>query len=509
MIIYNAIIMTVRWKLGVVMTIRAKLILSYITMVMIPVILILLVMRLVIPMFISSDPDFPKQGSRQFNMGITVHDQNRSRLFAQLSETAHRHPERFTDLHYLAALEEELTKLVLKTWLVVRIGERIFYISPGFSLAYDSELPEFGSYPQNKQITIGEQKFSLSQFDFLSQPEVAGSVFMFSDLTPLNKLSSNFLSLFIAVTVFVVMVTNGLLTFFISRSIINPLYLLKRAAEQISTGDLDFIITYAKRNELGELANAFESMRSQLKDSLEKQEQYEINRKELISGISHDLKTPITAIKGYVEGIMDGVANTPEKLERYLLTIHRKASQLDRLIDELFLFSKLDLDRMPSHFETVDITSFLQDCLDELRFDLKDKKINLIYLPGAVSPIQVTADPEKLRRVMMNIIDNAIKYMGEEERCGQISINLHDRGEKVMVSMTDNGPGIREEDLPFIFDRFYRSDPARGSAVGGSGLGLAIAKLIITEHGGEIWAESQLGQGATICFTLPKACIPG
>lgn len=489
------------------MSIRAKLILSYIAMVIIPVILILLVMRLIIPMFISSDR-FPKQGSHQFYMGLTVHDQNRSRLYALLSEAAHRHPERFTDLPYLAALEDELEKQVLKTWLVVRIGDRIFYTSPGFSLAYDNELPEFGSHPQNKQITIGDQDFSLSQFDFLSQPEVAGSVFMFSDLTSLNKLSSNFLSLFIAVTVVVVMVTNGLLTFFISRSIIIPLSSLKDAAEQIRTGNLDCTITYGKKNELGQLTASFESLRSQLKESLQKQEQYEINRKELISGISHDLKTPITAVKGYIEGIMDGVANTPEKMNRYLLTIHRKANQLDRLIDELFLFSKLDLDRMPSHFETVNITSFLQDCLDELRFDLEDKKINLIYLPGADSPIQVTADREKLRRVLMNIIDNAVKYAPKEEEYGKIKVSLCSLPEKALIRIGDNGPGIKEEDLPFIFDRFYRSDPARSSAAGGSGLGLAIAKLIIMEHGGEIWAESQLGQGTTICFTLPRAGFP-
>jgi signal transduction histidine kinase len=298
------------------------------------------------------------------------------------------------------------------------------------------------------------------------------------------------------------------LTFFISRSIIKPLSLLKSAAEQIKTGNLDFTITYARRNELGELAATFESMRSQLKDSLEKQEQYEINRKELISGISHDLKTPITAIKGYVEGIMDGVANTPEKMERYIRTIHGKAGQLDKLIDELFLFSKLDLNKTPFNFETVDIKDYLQDFLEELRFDLEGKKTDLVFLADTDSPLQVTADREKLRRVMMNIIDNALKYTGEKAERGQISIRLNDQGERVMVSVADNGPGIKGEDLPFIFDRFYRSDPARSSAAGGSGLGLAIAKLIITEHGGEIWAESRLGQGATICFTLPKTCIP-
>lgn len=491
------------------MSIRAKLILSYIAMVMIPVIMILLVMRLVIPMFISSDLDFPKQGSPRFYMGLTVDDQNRSRLYTLLSETAHHHPERFADLPYLEVLEEGLEKQALKTWLVVRIGEQIFYTSPGFSLAHNDELPEFGSHPQNKKITLGDQNFSLSQFDFVFRPDVAGSVFMFSDLTPLNKMADSFLSLFIIVAVAVVLITNGLLTFFISQSIIRPLYLLKSAAEQIKTGNLDFTITYSKRNELGELAATFESMRSQLKDSLEKQEQYEINRKELISGISHDLKTPITSIKGYVEGIIDGVANTPEKMERYIRTIHCKAGQLDKLVDELFLFSKLDLNKTPFYFETVDIKDYLQDFLEELRFDLEGKKVDLVFLSDTDSPLQVTADREKLRRVMMNIIDNALKYTGERVERGQIKIRLNDQGEKVMVSVVDNGPGIKEEDLPFIFDRFYRSDPARSSAAGGSGLGLAIAKLIITEHGGEIWAESQLGQGTMICFTLPKTCIPG
>jgi len=478
------------------MSIRTKLILSYIAMTLIPVIIILIIMRLMFPLFIKDAQNFVP-GSTRFFVGLTVDDQRQQELHSLFSQTASLRPELFSDPAFLVTLEKELEKQTFKTWMVVRKQDRIIYSSPGFSSVYRKRLPDFGSQTQHKKITLGEKDFTLSQYDFNLEPHVPGSVFTLSDLTPLSRITVTLATLFIVITVVVVMITNGLLTFFISRSIIKPLLSLKNSTEKIKAGDLDFSITYAKKNELGQLAAAFESMRSQLKASLEKQAQYEANRKELITGISHDLKTPLTALKGYVEGIIDGVANTPEKMKHYIHTIRIKANQLDRLTDELFLFSKMDLHKIPFHFQTINLTDFLQDLLDELRFDLEEKKIELHYYNDAPYSLPVKADGEKLRRVVMNIIDNSLKHLAEQEEPGQITIRLSEEADKVMIRIEDNGPGIKADELPFIFDRFYRGDPARGST-DGSGLGLAIAKLIIQEHGGEIWAESEVGQGTAI-----------
>jgi signal transduction histidine kinase len=229
--------------------------------------------------------------------------------------------------------------------------------------------------------------------------------------------------------------------------------------------------------------------------------QYEENRKELISNISHDLKTPITAIKGYVEGIKDGIADTPEKMDRYINTIYSKSCDMDNLINELFLFSKLDLKKVNFDFRSIDITAYLKDCIEELKFDLEKRKINLNY-NHIKKNIDVIADAQKLKRVIMNIIENSIKYMNKDN--GKIDIILSEEEAFTVIEVRDNGKGISNKALPFIFDRFYRGDSYRNTSNGGSGLGLAIAKQIIEEHGGQIWVQSEVNEGTSIFFTLKK-----
>lgn len=300
----------------------------------------------------------------------------------------------------------------------------------------------------------------------------------------------------------IILLTNGAITYFVSRSIIKPLKVLKHGAEQIKDGNLDFKVDTVSRDEIGEVCIAFEEMRKKLKESIELQLQYEENRKELISSISHDLKTPITAIKGYVEGIMDGVANSPEKVDKYVKTIYSKSIDMDKLIDDLFLFSKLDLKKLPFNFERINIKEYFVDCIEEMQIDLQDKGMLLSFNCEIFDNAVVMADREKLKRAVTNIVQNTIKYMDKDN--GQIEIRLNEDSEKIMVQIKDNGQGISEEDLPYVFDRFYRADPSRNRNTGGSGLGLAITKQIIEGHNGGIWIESRLGEGTSIYFTLKK-----
>ncbi|GAA0343188.1 hypothetical protein GCM10008967_37030 [Bacillus carboniphilus] len=215
----------------------------------------------------------------------------------------------------------------------------------------------------------------------------------------------------------------------------------------------------------------------------------------MIASISHDLKTPITSIKGYVEGIQDGVADTPEKMERYIQTIHTKANELDHLIEELFLFSKLDVSAVPFHFEKVDLRTFVQFYIDELKDELERAEVE-VQIQDDGGDFYTKADREHLRRVFANVIQNAVNHLDKDEK--RISIGLVRKSEYVMVSIKDNGKGISEDALPYIFDRFYRADQSRQASTGGSGLGLAIVKRIMEEHGGETWAKSRLGEGTTI-----------
>ena len=201
-----------------------------------------------------------------------------------------------------------------------------------------------------------------------------------------------------------------------SRSIIRPIRKLQKAASMMKDGNLNVDIKAESKDELGQLAQGFEEMRVRLKESIDLQLAYEKNRKELIANISHDLKTPITNIKGYVEGIRDGVANSPQKMERYIQTIYTKAIDLDHMIDQLFLYSKLDLQRLPFHFERITFDQYLSDFVEELRFDVEEMNVEITLNIDKNEKYEVMGDREQIKRVITNIVDNSLKYNDKEEK---------------------------------------------------------------------------------------------
>ena len=243
-------------------------------------------------------------------------------------------------------------------------------------------------------------------------------------------------------------------------------------------------------------------MRKRLKESTEEKILMDKENKELISNISHDLKTPITAVKGYVEGIMDGVADTPEKMDRYVRTIYNKTNEMDHLINELTFYSKIDTNRIPYTFSKLNVEDYFSDCAEELGLEMETRGIELVYANYVEKDVQVIADGEQIRRVIHNIVSNAIKYM--EKPRGIIQIRVKDVGDFIQVEIEDNGKGIAAKDLPNIFDRFYRTDSSRNSSKGGSGIGLSIVRKIIEDHGGKIWVTSKEGIGTEIHFVLRK-----
>ena len=288
----------------------------------------------------------------------------------------------------------------------------------------------------------------------------------------------------------------------IYRSIATPLVKLKKATQNIKEGNLDFVLDVEGNDEFSELCQDFEEMRKRLKESAEEKIILDKENKELISNISHDLKTPITAVKGYVEGIMDGVADTPEKMDRYVKTIYNKTNEMDHLINELTFYSKIDTNRIPYTFSKLNVEDYFSDCAEEVGLELETRGIELVYANYVEDNVQVIADGEQIRRVIHNIISNAIKYMDKPK--GIIQIRIKDVGDFIQVEIEDNGKGIAAKDLPSIFDRFYRTDVSRNSSKGGSGIGLSIVKKILEDHGGKVWATSRLGIGTIMYFVLRK-----
>ena len=305
------------------------------------------------------------------------------------------------------------------------------------------------------------------------------------------------------ISAFVILISVALVVgLWVYRSIAVPLVKLKKATQNIKEGNLDFVLDVEGKDEFSELCQDFEEMRRRLKESTEEKSLIEKENRELISNISHDLKTPITAVKGYVEGIMDGVADTPEKMDRYVRTIYNKTNEMDHLINELTFYSKIDTNRIPYTFSKLNVEDYFEDCSEEVGLELETRGIELVYANYVEKDVMVIADGEQIRRVIHNIISNAIKYMDKPK--GIIQIRIKDVGDFIQIEIEDNGKGIGPKDLPYIFDRFYRTDVSRNSSKGGSGIGLSSVKNILEDHGGKVWATSRLGIGTIMYFVLRK-----
>lgn len=276
---------------------------------------------------------------------------------------------------------------------------------------------------------------------------------------------------------------------------------LKDAAFKISQGELDSIISLDTQDEVDDLAKSLEFLRIKLKEAIRLQHKYDDNRSFLISSISHDLRTPVTTIKGYVEALRDGVANTPEKEKQYLYTIDKKANQINEMIEDLLLYSKLDLNQLPFTFTNVNIIKYLQDGVDEQLHYFEQQQVHFEFKPMLTKPYSVKLDLNRFMRVIQNIWDNAISYNDKDHK--EISMSVRETFTSIVIEIKDNGKGLEETEAEQIFDRFYRNDRAR-QAEHGSGLGLAIAKHIIKEHDGQIWAKGERGKGTSIFISLPK-----
>lgn len=300
----------------------------------------------------------------------------------------------------------------------------------------------------------------------------------------------------------IMLVLAGIVFLWAYETMIKPLNELQKGTRKIKDGDLDFTLESDSSSELGELVRSFEEMRIRLKESQTQKITMDNESRELIRNIAHDLKTPITTIRGYSEGILDGVADTPEKRQKYLKTIHTKAEEMTSLIDELSFYSKVDTNKIPYSFRKLPAKAFFDDCADEIRMELEGKGLCFSYEAPVNEDVKVIADPEQLKKVINNIISNSVKYMDKED--GKISMVLSDTGDFIQCDMKDNGRGVDKQDLIRIYDRFYRTDASRSTSAGGSGIGLSIAKKIIEDHGGSIWASGGNGEGLSQHFILRK-----
>ena len=408
---------------------------------------------------------------------------------------------RMEDIKYLENLEDTLPKS--SAYYIIRKNEQILYTNNAD--AANMLLPDLPVYGEGDSSEgtgyyFTEKNKYVKQYDFRFGDGSPGTLFV---IAKMNSLISKTLlvDMFIAILCILIF-TSLLLSQWIHKGVFSPINELNVAMSKIKEGNFDYMLQTDVKGEMGDLFRNYEDMRLRLKESIEENKLHERQHKELVSNISHDLKTPITAIKGYVEGIMDGVADTPEKVDKYIRTIYNKANDMDKLINELTTYSRVDNNKINYKFLRINVADYFSDCVEEIGLDLESRNISLNYTDLVEPDTMVIADPEQMKKVINNIISNSVKYMNKPH--GEIDIRILDEVDSIRIEIEDNGKGIAQKDLPLIFERFYRTDASRNSAQGGSGIGLSIVKKIVEDHGGYIWATSKEGEGTCIHFVLRK-----
>lgn len=314
--------------------------------------------------------------------------------------------------------------------------------------------------------------------------------------TYILKYIMGFVVLFFAMILFV----NAVLSWWISGNVLSPLKKLSAGTKEIRDGTLDAVIEYDKRDEFGEVCRDFNEMREYLKQSVEQRLEYETRRKELITGISHDLRTPLTSISGYVDGLLDGIASTPKMQERYLKAIKTRARDLERLVDSLSEYNRLENGSIQYHLEPRSMKEFVRQYLEDNRGEADKCRVNTSFeCKGGECMVRI--DEKEFKRILDNLFTNAVRYRKKEQSAVVIRLEQPEDSQMVSIVFSDDGPGVPAESLERIFESFYRVDDSRTRAGEGSGIGLAVVKEIVKGHGGTVHAENR--SGLTIVITIP------
>ncbi|MEW9699569.1 ATP-binding protein [Paenibacillus sp. SI8] len=298
----------------------------------------------------------------------------------------------------------------------------------------------------------------------------------------------------------VLLLISQLFTKRLVKRIMTPINKLTESAKRIEEGDFSKPIVYKGEDEFESVCTSFNQMQVHLKNEQDKNATYEKARTDMISGISHDLRTPLTSVKGYIKGLQDGVASTPEKQKEYLSIAYKKACDMDVLLQRLFYFSKLETGNLPFFPVETDLGKFMKKYALDIQDDLKQKNASISFDKSDGSH-RVQIDTEQMRQVLSNLVENALKYAGAESL--KLSLTVTQANENVVLRFADNGNGVSPEKLPHLFEQFYRGDESRNSKNSdGTGLGLYIVKYIIEAQGGTVAVKND--QGLKFTITLPS-----
>ncbi|MBN2899018.1 MAG: HAMP domain-containing histidine kinase [Clostridia bacterium] len=467
--------------MNIKMTIRKRLIFSYLSLLVIPIVIVIALI------FLISSP--------LIKMPAIERIENMDNIQTEIGDLIQNAVDENGNL---TMIDSEIKALIDTRYI-----KRVIFVNNEDIITYDTSDSETVGYDISKFDELGITISDIEQYIYYGNNPI-GRLIFFPSITIEEALrfllyipvamGILFLGLIIAMIV--------LLSKIISDGISKPLNELNAAAERISNGDLDFEMTYKQDDELGKLCIEFDRMRLKLKESLDKQAKYENSRKLLLASISHDLRTPLTSIKGYIEALQDGIVSDAEAQERYMNIIVAKTNKLNTLIDDLFVYSKMELGEFKIEQIPVPSDFLLEGLLIPKIDEYADAPFEFI-LDRAFPMVMLNVDQKRISQVIDNVIHNASKFT---QTYIKVSVNIQKQYLQLFVE--DDGCGIPKEELPFIFDQFYKVEKSRNSSEQGTGLGLAITKRLVLAHGGKISVKSVEDQGTTFKIELPIAKKP-
>lgn len=292
------------------------------------------------------------------------------------------------------------------------------------------------------------------------------------------------------------LILSSIFIIWILKFFLKPFNQLRVVAQKVGRKEYDFQLDTARKDEIGDTFKAFELMGKSVQS-------YEQSRKELITNISHDLKTPITALKGYITAIQDGLAKSPEKMDKYLMIMNKNVTHLDQLVDDLFLHAKLDVDQVSFDLKPIVFGKYLEYLIDDFQMELEPEAIQIHWNDNDLKNSICMVDSFKMRLVIRNLVENALKHFDKPTKHLSFQLIAHKIEHEIELIIVDNGKGIASSDLETVFERFYRTDSSRNTNIGGTGLGLAICQQIMDKHSGRIFATSKVN-----CYTAIHIILP-
>lgn len=359
---------------------------------------------------------------------------------------------------------------------------------------------------QAKSVTVGNKDVSVIKCSFYEDGEECSIISVSNETrnvlgsqSYLQKYVVPYVWIFGVCAVLIVVLVNACCSRWINSLIIPPMKEIRRGMQKVKSGVLDSEISVLRRDELGEVCEEFNEMQRQLKRSKEEQMKHEAYRKGLISSISHDLRTPLTTIKGYVGGILDGIADTDEKKKKYLLAVQTRTKDLENLVNQLSSYNKMENHTFNYQKEQTDLKEFVREYLEDNEAFISEHGLDILL--SAEDNIKLVMDRGAFKRILDNLLTNSIRYR-EKER-SRIEIRIQKKEGRIIWSVADDGSGVEENCLEKIFESFCRLDAARSHCSEGSGLGLAIVKRIVIDHQGMIYARDNAG--LEICMEFPES----